>query len=204
MEAPFAPDLTKWDAWNPVEAANRLAGLDVPWFVAAGWSLDLFLGGEMREHEDLEIAVPHERFGEIRASLVELDIFVPIGEGLVRRFEDLSSDEFAATHQSWAREPSTGLWRLDVFREPSQGDTWICRRDSQIRLPFAAVIARTRDAIPYAQPEITLLYKAKRTRDKDEADFAAVLPLLTLPRRQWLAWALHLHHPGHRWLESLR
>ena len=203
-DAAFAPDLTRWDAWDPADAAERLAGVEAPWYVAAGWALDLFVGGEMREHEDLEIAVPHERFEELRRALAEFDVFVPVGEGLVRPLESLSSDEFAETHQTWMREPSTGLWRLDVFREPSRGDTWICRRDARIRLPFAAAIAHTRDGIPYAQPEITLLYKAKHNRDKDEADFAAVLPLLTPPRRRWLASALELVHPGHRWLAALR
>lgn len=199
----FAPDLTKWDAWDPTEAAERLAGVEAPWCVAAGWALDLFVGGEMRDHEDIEIAVPHERFEEIRRSLSGFDVFVPVGEGLVRPLESLSPDEFVETHQTWVREPSTGLWRLDVFREPSREDTWVCRRDPRIRLPFAEVISHTRDGIPYAQPEITLLYKAKHARDKDEADFAAVLPLLTSSRRRWLSWALELVHPGHRWLAAL-
>jgi hypothetical protein len=31
-----------WEAWTPRQAAARLAGLDVPWAVAAGWALGLF------------------------------------------------------------------------------------------------------------------------------------------------------------------
>lgn len=30
-----------WEAWTPAQAAARLAGLDVPWAVAAGWALPL-------------------------------------------------------------------------------------------------------------------------------------------------------------------
>jgi len=41
-----------------MEVAKLLAGVDVPWCVAAGWALDLFHGEVTREHEDLEIAVP--------------------------------------------------------------------------------------------------------------------------------------------------
>ena len=41
----------------------------MPWRVSAGWAIDLFLGGERREHEDLELAVPADRFGEIAAAL---------------------------------------------------------------------------------------------------------------------------------------
>lgn len=31
----------------------------------------------------------------------------------------------------------TGNYLLDVFREPHDGDTWVCRRDQTIRLPVA-------------------------------------------------------------------
>jgi Aminoglycoside-2''-adenylyltransferase len=203
-EDAFEPDLTKWDAWTPAEAAVRLAELDAPWYVAAGWALDLVLGDEFREHDDLEIAVPRECFADVRRALADFDLFVPVGAGLVRPVEHLTPAEFTATHQSWVREPSTGLWRLDVFREPSTGDTWVCRRDERIRLPFSDVIAYTADGVPYAQPEITLLYKAKHAREKDESDFELVLPRLSRRRRSWLSRALQLVHPGHRWLEALR
>ncbi len=77
-------------------------------------------------------------------------------------------------------------------------------RDSRVRLPRTRVIARTEDGIPFAHPEIALLYKARAVRKKDEEDFAAVLPLLDPSRRNWLSEALTLVHPGHRWLEALR
>ncbi len=89
------------------------------------------------------------------------------------------------------------------MREPSDGDTWICRRDERIRLPYDQVIERTADGIPYGRPEIVLLFKAKAARPKDDADFLAVLPHLGRERRRWLADALELVHPGHTWLERL-
>jgi hypothetical protein len=59
----FEPDLTLWDAWRPEQVSALLAGVQAPWYVAAGWAIELFLGQERREHEDLEIAVPRDRFG---------------------------------------------------------------------------------------------------------------------------------------------
>ena len=109
----------------------------------------------------------------------------------------------AESHQTWVRDPVAGRWRLDIIREPWDGDTWVCRRDPAIRRPGSEVIARTPDGIPYQQPEIGLLFKAKHTRDKDQADFDAVLPLLEPEQRAWLAEALALVHPGHPWLERL-
>jgi hypothetical protein len=171
----------------------------VPWYVAAGWSLDLFRGEQTREHEDLEICIPADAFPAIREALSELELWV-IGDG---RAHGVSPETLAAHHQTWAREPETGIWRLDVMRERWDGDTWICRRDSRIRLPRARLIEHTADGIPYANPEIALLFKAKAVREKDEEDFASLLPLLDRSRRRWLANALALVHPGHPWLAAL-
>jgi hypothetical protein len=201
----ITPDPTKWDAWRPHEAARRLARVEAPWYVAAGWAIDLFLGGQRRAHEDLEIAAPAARFDEVAAALSEFEIFV-IGtpaSDLATPLEDVDAAALAETHQTWVREPATGVWRLDVFREPSESDSWICRRDARIRMPYARVIERTGDGIPYGRPEIILLYKAKHARPKDDGDLAAVLPHLDLARRRWLAEALELVHPGHRWLAEL-
>ena len=197
----------RWDAWHPVEAARRLDGVRAPWYVAAGWALDLFVGEQRREHEDLEIAVPAARFDEIVEALLGFEFFVPgkdeagneIGWPLAAAGEHLEE-----RHQTWVCEPSTGAWRIDVFREPSDGDEWICRRDARIRLPYDEVVAHSRDRIPYARPEIVLLFKAKHVRDKDEQDFADIEPLLEPDARGWLERSIALVHPGHAWLERLR
>ncbi len=188
-----------WDAWHPREVTDRLAGVDVPWCVAAGWALDLFRGGEPREHEDLEIAVPIGRFDEIRTALDGF-AFDVVGSG---HWWPLDDPAFEVMHQTWVREPETGVYRLDIFREPHDGDTWICRRDDRIRFPYDRIIERTSDGIPYLVPEIVLLFKAKHERPKDEADFAGALPLLSPARRAWLAEALARVHPGHRWLDQM-
>ncbi len=196
----FAPDVAKWDAWRPEEVRRRLASVEAPWCVTAGWAIDLFLGAQRREHEDIEIAVPRDRLGEILGALAGYEFFaagVP-GPGLVTPLA-LVGDAADTYHQTWVREPATGVWRLDVFREPSDGDTWICRRDDGIRLPYDELIERTPNGIPYGRPEIVLLFKAKHAREKDDDDLAAVLPHLEPTRRRWLADALALVHPGHRW-----
>jgi hypothetical protein len=199
----FDPDVSKWDAWRPETVAALLAGVDAPWYVAAGWAIDLFFGGEHREHEDLEIAVPNARFDEIVDALAGLEIFIITGPREATPLVE-ARDRLSGTHQSWVREPETGLWRFDVFREPSDGDTWLCRRDESIRLPYDHVIDRTDDGIPYARPEIALLFKAKHAhRGRDQADFEAVVPRLEPERRRWLAEALELVHPGHPWVAAL-
>ena len=199
----FEPDLSRWRAWSPHEAVEILAGVEAPWYVAGGWAIDLFLGGQRREHEDLEIAVPRDRFGEIADALSAYELFVVTGPSELTSLDDVR-ELLEDTHQTWIRERETGWWRLDVIREPSDGDTWIFRRDARIRLPYERMIERADDGVPYGCPETVLLYKAKHADEpKHQEDFAAVLPSLGRHRREWLAEALATVHPGHAWLPDL-
>lgn len=194
-------DDAEWDAWRPEEAAARLAGLAVPWYVAAGWAIDLFLGKQRREHEDLELGVPATQFDRVAAALGQLDFHV-VGQGRVEPLAE--ADELMQTaHQTWGLDRSANVWRVDLFREPSTGGEWVSRRAASIHLPYAELIEHTADGIPYARPEVVLLFKAKAARPKDESDLAAVLPHLSSERKHLLAAWISLVHPGHFWLPDL-
>jgi hypothetical protein len=195
------PDDAEWDAWTPQDAARRLARVGAPWAVAAGWAIDLFLGRERREHEDLEIAVPTDRFDEIATALGELEFHV-VTRGLAEPVAEARA-LMTTTHQTWGLDRAANAWRIDVFREPHDGHYWLARRDESIRLPYDELIEHTPDGIPYERPEVVLLFKAKQARPKDEADLAAVLPQLTGDRRRLLAGWIAQVHPGHFWLPDL-
>jgi Aminoglycoside-2''-adenylyltransferase len=199
----FEPDVSQWEAWRPEQVAELLAGIDPPWYVAAGWAIDLFLGAERREHSDLEVATPNTRFDELSDALAGFEVHLITAQAEATPLAE-ARDRLMDTHQTWIRDPSTGKWRFDVFREPSDGDTWICRRDPAIRLPYEQVIEWTAHGIPYGRPEVVLLFKAKHAHEaKNEADFAATLPRLDKRRREWLRAALERIHPGHAWLAEL-
>ena len=198
-------DDADWEAWRPEQAAERLREIDVPWCVAAGWSIDLFIGRERREHEDLEIAIPGRSLPEFLDVLAGFEVYAVNVPGRTTFTPIMEAGEgLAETHQTWVRDPETGSWRLDLFRDPSDGDIWICRRDERIRLPYSEVIEWTDDGIPYGRPEIVLLFKAKHAhQDKDQTDFEAVLPHLGTAARGRLAEWLELVHPGHAWIRRL-
>jgi hypothetical protein len=199
----FDPDVSKWDAWRPDKVAELLDGVAVPWYVAAGWAIELFLREQRREHEDLEIAVPNTRFDELADVLEGFEVCVITDRAEATPLAE-ARDRLMDTHQTWIREPATGSWRFDVFREPSDGDTWICRREPAIRMPYARLIERTEDGIPYGRPEVVLLFKAKHAHEgKNAGDFEVVLPRLEPERRTWLRDALERVHPGQQWLEAL-
>ncbi|GAB0107123.1 hypothetical protein JMUB6875_61150 [Nocardia sp. JMUB6875] len=190
----------RWEAWTPEGVAGRLVGISVPWCVVGGWALDLFVGTQTRDHEDLEIAVPRERFGEVAAAFggYEWDV---VGSGMVWAYRD--AGDRAEFHQTWLRDPATGKYHLDVFREPHDGERWICRREPSITLPYTDLIEIGRAGIPYVIPEVALLFKAKAQRPKDQQDFDRVTPLLPDHRVARLAAWLARVHPHHDWLETL-
>lgn len=187
-----------WDPWTPRRVADALADVECRWYVVAGWALDLFRGEQTRDHEDIEIGVARAGFPQVRAALGDLAVDV-VGSG--RRWP-LESPAFDVHFQTWFREPATDVYRLDVFRDPHEGDEWICRRDARIRRPYDEVVRRTDDGMPYMAPEVALLFKAKHRRGKDEADFRGAAPLLEPGARAWLCDALALVHPGHPWIDE--
>jgi GNAT superfamily N-acetyltransferase len=81
-----------WEAWAPSEVAQRMSTVAAPWYVAAGWALELFTGDAARGHDDLEIAVPAVRFGEVMTAFPGFDWYV-VGDGqqrLLPRSDDIA------------------------------------------------------------------------------------------------------------------
>jgi hypothetical protein len=166
----------RWSSsWTPSDVARRLDGIATPWYVAAGWALDLFHGRQTREHGDIEIAIPAATFPTVRNRFPGY-VFDAADSG--RIWEDATPDVLAATHQTWLRDPATDNYLLDVFREPHDGVTWICRRDPTIRLPYSDIIHHTQGGIPYLAPELVLLFKAKHAAGR-------IKQTSTRPSRTW-------------------
>ncbi|MCW2960396.1 MAG: hypothetical protein JWM90_783, partial [Thermoleophilia bacterium] len=134
----------RWQPWTPAEVAERLDGVDVPWYVAGGWAIDLFLGEQRRAHDDLEIGVPADQFALIRDALPgQWHVPTPAGE------LPLGDEQLTHGHQTWLLDPTADAWRLDVFREPAREGRWVCRRDAAITRTYDELIAHTADGVPY-------------------------------------------------------
>jgi hypothetical protein len=105
-------DRDRWDAWSPEEITRLLGDVRAPWAVAAGWAIDLFLGGQRREHADLEIAVPRDRFGEVAEALADHELYVPLGDGSGRLRPLDAAGELLDTHRR-------GGWTSSASRPPT-------------------------------------------------------------------------------------
>jgi len=188
---------SRWRPWSLETLVERLGGVG-RWGVVGGWAIDVHVGRVTRPHADLEIAVPAQSFDDIAAALPDLEWDV-VGDGRLWPYPDALAD----FHQTWLRDPASGSFLLDVFREDHDDTTWTYRRDPTITLPSAEAYLQTGNGLRYLTPELVLLFKAEHQRPKDEQDFAAVLPMLDRRQRTRLRTWLERTGAGHRWLDVL-
>jgi hypothetical protein len=202
-----AHSLGAWRPWSPQEVARFFAPLAVPWWIAGGWAIDLFLGRQTREHEDSDVQILRRDQRAVRVLFGTWDMQAapppPRDEAWPFRSWRLGEELAANIHDVWCRPTPTQPWALQLMIADTRDDSWLFRREPTIVRPVSTMGCSTADGIPYLAPEIQLLYKAKGLRPKDEADFAQVLPALDQERRQWLRTALAKTHPNHPWLDRL-
>jgi hypothetical protein len=186
----------EWEPLRPDAAQELLARLDVPWFVAGGWALDLFLGDE-RPHGDLDIALLRRDASELPSALPDWELRLAL-DGRVEPW----AGEGVAAGSIWARPCDAGRWWLEFVLEDVDGDTWSYRRDARVTRPLAE-LAWGRDGLRVVAPEVVLLFKSRLSGVHDADDFARTLPSLDERARAWLASALATSHPDHPWLAEL-
>jgi len=112
--------------------------------------------------------------------------------------------------------PEDGFW-LDVNlceRSP-MGTTadgeWVLNGQPRIALPLAGCIRRSGWGLPTVAPEVILFFKAtlyvgtkNHLRPHDEADFVALVPLLSDEQREWLRETVACVYVGeHPWVGRL-
>jgi hypothetical protein len=176
-----------------------MTGFEKTWFIAGGWAIDLFIGKETREHKDIEIVIFRKDQFYLKDYLKEWE-FKKVINGEFHIWED----EFLELpiHEIHTSNKLTGD-TIEVLLNESEDNDWRFRRDLRISYPLHSVWSYSEKGIPYLNPEIVLLYKAKNTREKDHQDFMEIRDYLDNENIQWLRKALELHAPTHKWLQFL-
>ncbi|MGW0825528.1 nucleotidyltransferase domain-containing protein [Streptomyces sp. NPDC002845] len=199
-----ADELGLWVPDRPEDVAVVFGKADFPWWIAGGYAIELAVGHELRPHADLDILVLRRDHALVRDLLADWDLYVadPPGQGKLRPWRSREALQ-PPLHDIWCRRTPEAPWSVQLMLDESEGTQWISRRSPQIRLPIERVGRTSANGIPYLAPEVQLFYKAKATRDKDETDFEAVLPLLDVSQRIWLADAIKVIAPDHPWRRRL-
>lgn len=190
-----------WQSVTPREAFDWLSHITAPWCIAGGWALDLFLDRHTRPHADMDVAILRSDVPQFYSGLSGWEFF-SARHGVLTRLPASVPPELNV-NQLWCRPPGATLWALELMLETSEQETWIYRRDADLRRPLREVIHWSEQGIPYIAPEVQLLYKARSVRPKDQADFETVTPELDSAARAWLARALSKTCPGHAWIGVL-
>ena len=195
-----------WDPMSVEDAADLMAGLQVPWWIAGGWAIDLFVGYHTRAHGDTDILIRRDDQLIVQAHLSGqglllyktqqpgLKPWLP-GEFQARPFDDI-----------WCRWSPDSPWVLQLMLLCTDADQWVFKRDPTIRGPLEGLGLQTPTGIPYLCPHIQLLYKAKQyTLAKDQSDFDLAVPLMAPEEQRWLLSHLERRFPdGHPWIEQLK
>jgi hypothetical protein len=197
-----SPNLGPWQPVPPIEAAQLFSSVGVPWWVAGGFAFDLFLGCSTRHHQDLDVGVLRRDIREMLRALSSWDVFAA-KDGLLTPLRTGEIPELGV-NSLWCRPSPTAPWALELMLDDSHDDMWLFRRAREIRRPLSEVVRFSPLGIPHLAPEIQLLYKAKRPRERDFADFKRTLPHVDANSRQWLLRALAIVHPQHEWIDVLR
>ncbi len=195
------------DSFAPLLAElEHVADLEVPWYVAGGWAIDLFVGQVTREHQDVDLVVSRRHQHTVYQHLADRGWYMIIphpdgltGKGTIEPWDGtplvlpahqvLADDEDGHRIEFLLCEIDEGLWRS--------------RRNPEVTMPTVRMALTTSDGIRYLAPEIVLLYKARLGRAWDDADFETALSRMSAGQRDWLFHALEEAHPGHPWLERL-
>ncbi|WP_246565484.1 nucleotidyltransferase domain-containing protein [Paenibacillus faecis] len=178
---------------------TTMKGFSKPWAIAGGWSIDLFLGKTTREHKDIEIVV----FRNDQKSILEYLPGWKFKKVVDGKFEPWGVDERLElpVHETYAERLNE---KIEILLNEYEGEEWVYRRDPRIRRKLSKTILRTTNGIPYLSPEITLLYKSKGTRPKDDIDFENTFSQLDFEQRRWLQASLRMIYGEHPWNKFLK
>ncbi len=172
----------------------------LPWWIAGGHALDLFVGRQTRVHGDIDVSILRSAATRLRPRFPGWDLNLA-HDGVLTPWDGRRA--IAPPYNSlWCRRDPRDPWRLQVLLEDGDSERWVCRRHPALTVPMDDAVFRTTGGVPYMAPQLQLLMKARETRPKDDADFSVVWPLLSADQAGWLVGALRRYYPGHPWLDQ--
>ena len=195
LEADAYAGLWPWEPITPDDAAELLRGLRVPWWIAGGAAIDLFLGRPTRRHYDFDLAILRPDQLAFRRHLAGWDLCVASPDRHLEPWDggalELPIERF------WVRPKPGAPWWFDGHLEEVRDDRWVYRGDERVWLPLSRLGCATDEGLPYLAPEVALFYMLINPMPKAKADFRAARPHLNPERRDWLRAAFALVLPDH-------
>jgi len=197
-------ELDRWyGGWEPLDPSSIgafMEGFDRPWWIIGGWSIEAFTGVP-RQHEDLDISILSSDAEAFRLFLGERWTPWNVDDGCFRPFDERLTD-VRPESQVWVRRDAWSPWVLDLPLTPDTGGRWTNKRNRAHPEDLEDVTWVAPDGLRYARPEVTLMFKAAQSREKDRLDAEVALPMLDARARGWLVDAVAQIHPEHAWAQE--
>lgn len=184
-----------------IEASARFAPSGIDWWIAGGNAIDLFLGWESRPHADLDVEIFRSDSSHLFDVFGGWDLHAVSEDG--SRPWSAPTDLDESVFGIWIRQDPSARWQIEVVLADGERDEWRFRPDPSITIAGQDLIRQTISGIPYGSPEVQLLYKALRTRAKDDVDLARCLFRMNERQRLWLGEAVARMNAEHPWVEVL-
>lgn len=196
-------DENNWDSYLPEEIYELFKSLTIPWWIAGGWAIDLFLGSKTRNHLDIDIQILRKDQLKLQEFLESWDLYKTNQPSL----KPWEKDEFLqlGVNSIWCRKTPENPWKMQILFLDTEGDKWFFRRKTSIGGFISDIGMKTKTGIPYLAPEIQLLFKArKKLEQKDKQDFLNILPLLKKKKLLWLKESIRVQFGrNHSWIEEI-
>jgi hypothetical protein len=191
-----------WAPLDPPQLAAFMAGFPRPWWIVGGWSIDAFTGTP-REHEDVDLSILACDIPALREHVGDRWHLWSNHGGTLRPLNDDHPEVLDVGSQIWIRASARDPWIIDLPITPDRDGMWTNKRLADDVRPLDRATWVAGDGIRYLNPEITLLFKARLGRPKDDVDLARTWSRLGREQRAWLRDAVRRLHPEHAWLERL-
>jgi len=193
---------SRWSPLSVDEVVEVMRGAGFFWCLAGGHAIERVVGRSYRAHDDIDIVVLRSQQLAVQRWFREWTLMAADPPGCLRRWE--AGEKLTwRVHDIWAQRANAAGWEVQIMIQEDDGTSWFFRRDDRVhgRVDQLAVDVQ---GVPVLRPALQLLFKAKRSRAKDELDFSELLPVLTPPERQLLWEWLDLTSPnGHPWMATL-
>ncbi|GAB3755468.1 nucleotidyltransferase domain-containing protein [Microlunatus parietis] len=193
----------RWESLDLAGLVQFMAGFKQPWWVVGGWAIDVFTGLP-REHEDVDVSIFASDVSHLRAHVRGRWDLWNVAGGDMRPLTDRTPDVFDDASQIWVRENGDAPWVLDVPMTPGHGEQWTNKFIPGHTAPLEAVTWIADDKIRYLNPEIVLLFKARKRRRKDDRDFEVTWPLLGQEKQDWLREMIRGFDADHPWIRGAK
>ena len=182
-----------------VALAELLAAFPRAWFLCGGWAVDAWLGRQTRAHADIDLAVFAHDLDAVQDHFAGWQL---LGHDDLTPDSEDQWDGRALVLPAHVHARGEGF-DLDIQVGALSGGNLVLNEAPFVARDLAACTGECPWGLPALLPEVLLYYKARELRDRDEADFRALLPHLDEGQIDWLREVIARLEPQHSWLAAL-